>query len=64
MVDIGGYELILGNSIDFDHLFVGINSFIIYDLEVDVVAAACQPVHYGVVHGYTVFVAAHFVGCV
>ena len=63
VVDIGEYELIHGNPIDFDHLFVGINSFIIYDLEVDVAAAAFQPVHYGVVHRDTVFVAAHFVGC-
>ena len=59
-VGIGGDKLILGPLGAFDHFFVGSARFIVYDLEVNIVAAACQPFRYGVVRHITVFVAAHF----
>ena len=61
-VNIGGDELILGLPSDFDHLFVCSTIFIVHDLEVEVVATACQPFHYGVVRRNTVSISAHFVG--
>ena len=63
-VDIGGDEVILGFPSAFNHMFVGSNRVIVHDLEVDVVAAAFQPFHYGAVRRNTLFVAAHFLGCV
>ena len=64
VVDIGGGKLIPGLTSAFYHLFVGVASFIVHYFEVNVVAAACQPFHYGVVLRDTVFVVAPFLGCV
>ena len=48
----------------FDHLLVVSAGFIVHDLEVDVVVAACYMFHDGVVRRNTVFFAAHFFVCV